>query len=460
MMRTNFLTSRSAARVFSWVLAFALVFSLATAPAASAESDVYSAEIVLSMDGMDLSGKITLDANQLLLGVIAGIASEGQTLMDAAAYLSPQALAFDSLLIGGAYGIDLGTLAQNLPKSIFAPDSGSAYALDQETYSTIMGLLTVEPSENNTTSSSNVTINSSSMEEAVNVLMEAYAGVPEAIMALVTTELSNGSVVIDSSPIQVSQIRCTMDGESSIAAIYALLAPLQENPQAQNALAFLIDETGAAAQNGFDATGQEVVEMILTELPGELENARAELAEENFTVSCVICLTPETQMPVKAALEFKDNAESIAINLLAKESYDFFRLEVVEDGSVEAAMEFEIEENTVNTLAFKFSVMEGMDEASLRFQLNKAGKAFLLTATADGESHSLSGFYNITDTLFTVTVDKLDGQDIGSITLNLRSDDSILLPSFTEVTQLSEGDFTELVETITQTAEALSESFG
>lgn len=455
MMRTNSLTSRTAARVFSWLLAFALVFSLAAAPGASAESDVYSAEIVFSSEGMDLSGKIALDANQLLLAVIAGMASEGQTLMDAAAYLSPQALAVDSLLIGGAYGINLSTLAQNLPKSIFAPDSGSAYAMEQEAYSAIMDLLTAAPSEDNTTFGSNITINTASLEEAVNVLAEAYAGVPEAIMALVTTVISNGSVVIDGSPIQVSQIRCTMDVEASIAAVYALLAPLQENPQAREALAFLIDETGAAARNGLDATGEEVVEILLTQLPEELENARAELAED-FTVSCVICLIPETQMPVKAALEFATSTESMAFNLLARESYDFFRLEYVEDGQVEAAVEFALEENNENTLTFKISALDGMDEASLRFQLNKAGRAFLLTATADGESHNVSGFYNISDTLFTVTVDKMDGQDFGSITLNLRSDDSILLPSFTEVTQLSESDFTELVQIITQTGEALA----
>ena len=58
-------------------------------------------------------------------------------------------------------------------------------------------------------------------------------------------------------------------------------------------------------------------------------------------------------------------------------------------------------------------------------------------------------------------MDKLDGQEFGgTITLNLRSDDAIALPSFTEVTKMSEEEFTALVQTATQAAESLSQMFG
>lgn len=458
--RTNFHTRSGAARVFSWVLALALVLSLAAAPAvtASADAGTYSAEVVFSANGVDISGKLALDTNQVLLGVLAAMTSEGQTLLDAAGYLGPQALAVDSMLLGGAFGIDLATIAQNLPGSIFDPASGSAYALEQDVFDQIMGLLNGEFSQNNQTSN----VNTDAVMESINVLAEAYSDIPQEIMGMMTIESSNASVVINGKPIQAEQIRCTADAETSVAITAALIAPLQNNAQAQEALAVVIDEIAAASQQDLGATGEQLVQAIISELPQQLEEARAELAEAGFSVSSVVCLTPDTQMPVKFAMEIQADGENIAINLLMSEEMDFFRFELVEDGQVSSALQFVIQENSDSAFVCEFAVIEGdTEDASLRFELNKAGKAFLLSATQGGETHSMSGFYTLSDTLFSVTVDKLDGQEFGgTITLNLRSDDAIALPSFTEVTKMSEEEFTALVQTATQAAESLSQMFG
>ena len=106
-MNTCFKKRGTASRLFSWVMALALVLSLVAAPAltASADSDTYSAELIFSAEGMDISGKITLDTNQLLLAVAARMAAGNEVLADAAAYLSAQALAVDSNFLGGAYGV-------------------------------------------------------------------------------------------------------------------------------------------------------------------------------------------------------------------------------------------------------------------------------------------------------------------------------------------------------------------
>lgn len=461
--RTNFHTRSGAARVFSWVLALALVLSLAAAPAvtASADAGTYSAEVVFSANGVDISGKLALDTNQVLLGVLAAMTSEGQTLLDAAGYLGPQALAVDSMLLGGAFGIDLATIAQNLPGSIFDPASGSAYALEQDVFDQIMGLLNGEFSQN-LQNNQDVTVDSDALMEAINVLAEAYSDIPQEIMGMMTIESSNASVVVNGKPVQVEQVRCTADAETSVAITAALIAPLQNNAQAQEALAVVIDEIAAASQQDLGATGEQLVQAIISELPQQLEEARAELAEAGFSVSSVVCLTPDTQMPVKFAMEIQADGENIAINLLMSEEMDFFRFELVEDGQVSSALQFVIQENSDSAFVCEFAVIEGdTEDASLRFELNKAGKAFLLSATQGGETHSMSGFYTLSDTLFSVTVDKLDGQEFGgTITLNLRSDDAIALPSFTEVTKMSEEEFTALVQTAMEAAESLSQMFG
>lgn len=456
---TNSHTRSGAARVFSWVLAFVMVFSLVAVPAAtaSADTDTYSAELVFSMEGMDFSGKIALDLNQVLLGVIAGMSSEGQTLMDAAAYIGAQALAVDSDLIGGAYGIDLTTIAQNLPKSIFAPNSGSSYALEQEVYDQIMSLLNGE-----TVQSAPVPdVNTDAMTSDLTQLLEVYSGVAEEILSYPVMGASSASVVINGTPIQVDQVECTMDADACISVVNALIAPLQNNPQAQTALADLIDQAAAASQRQLGASGAEIVEAILTELPQELEDARDELTQQGFSVSAIIGVASESQMPVKLALEFSSNSETNAINLLMSEGLDFFRMEATENGSVTGAFEFAVKENSDSALICSFAVQADGEEAGMTFELNKQGKAFLLTITAQGESHSVSGFYSVSDSLFSATVDQIDGESFGgTITLNLRSQDTIALPSFTEVTTLSESAFTELVQTISQNAESLSQMFG
>lgn len=461
--RTNFHTRSGAARVFSWVLALALVLSLAAAPAvtASADAGTYSAEVVFSANGVDISGKLALDTNQVLLGVLAAMTSEGQTLLDAAGYLGPQALAVDSMLLGGAFGIDLATIAQNLPGSIFDPASGSAYALEQDVFDQIMGLLNGEFSQN-LQNNQDVTVDSDALMEAINVLVEAYSDIPQEIMGMMTIESSNASVVVNGKPIQVEQVRCTADAETSVAITNKLLQPLMDSTQVQDALATLIDEIAAASQQDLGATGEEIVQALVEDVPSQIEEAKQELVSAGFSVSSVVCLTPDTQMPVKFAMEIQADGENIAINLLMSEEMDFFRFELVEDGQVSSALQFVIQENSDSAFVCEFAVIEGdTEDASLRFELNKAGKAFLLSATQGGETHSMSGFYTLSDTLFSVTVDKLDGQEFGgTITLNLRSDDAIALPSFTEVTKMSEEEFTALVQTAMEAAESLSQMFG
>lgn len=461
--RTNFHTRSGAARVFSWVLALALVLSLAAAPAvtASADAGTYSAEVVFSANGVDISGKLALDTNQVLLGVLAAMTSEGQTLLDAAGYLGPQALAVDSMLLGGAFGIDLATIAQNLPGSIFDPASGSAYALEQDVFDQIMGLLNGEFSHN-LQNNQDVTVDSDALMEAINVLAEAYSDIPQEIIGMMTIESSNASVVINGKPIQAEQIRCTADAETSVAITNKLLQPLMDSTQVQDALATLIDEIAAASQQDLGATGEEIVQALVEDVPSQIEEAKQELLSAGFSVSSVVCLTPDTQMPVKFAMEIQADGENIAINLLMSEEMDFFRFELVEDGQVSSALQFEIQENSDSAFVCEFAVIEGdTEDASLRFELNKAGKAFLVSITADGETHSISGFYTLSDTLFSLTVDKLDGQEFGgTITLNLRSDDAIALPSFTEVTKMSEEEFTVLVQTAMEAAESLSQMFG
>ena len=158
-------------------------------------------------------------------------------------------------------------------------------------------------------------------------------------------------------------------------------------------------------------------------------------------------------------MELQADGETVELNLLISEEMDFYRFELKEDGAVTTYMQLDITENTADTLAFKFTVQNEYEEpVSLDFNLNKAGKAFLVTVTADGETNSLSGYYSSSDTLFSITVDKANGQNLGgTMTLNLRSDDSISMPTFSEITTMTEEEFTALVDQVTAAIEMFSQ---
>lgn len=453
MNTTNFFRPRSsAARVFSWITAIVLVFSLLAFPAraTSAPSGALSAELVVSSEGMDISGKLALDINQQLLAAVAGVGTNGITLADLGAYLSGQAAAAGGSMIGGTYGVDFATLVRNLPKSIFAPDSGSAYALDEETYDQILALMNRGLGPAARFGSFGADVSSDELAQDFAVLQETYSGIGEVLVSCLNLDMISTSLVINNKPIQVMQGSVTIDGESLAAIVNALITPLQGNTEAQEALATIIDGINAASDEELGFTGEEAVEMIVSQLPGMLPEMAQELDDAGFSACLILCFSNDTPFPVKFGMELQADGETVELNLLISEEMDFYRFELKEDGAVTTYMQLDITENTADTLAFKFTVQNEYEEpVSLDFNLNKAGKAFLTTVTADGETNSLSGYYSSSDTLFSITVDKANGQNLGgTMTLNLRSDDSISMPTFSEITTMTEEEFTALVNQI------------
>ena len=448
----SFSTRSGTKRVFSWITAFVLVFSLLAFPAraTSAPSDALSAELVFSSEGMDISGKLALDPDQLLLGAMVCVGANGTSLADLGAYLSGQAVAAGGSMIGGTYGVDFATLVRNLPKSIFAPDSGSSYALDEETYDQILALMNPGMGSAARFGSFGADVSSDELAKAAAVLQEAYSGIGEVLVSCLNLDVNSTSLVINNKPIQVLQGSVTIDGEAFAAIVNALITPLQDNTEAQEALATIIDGINAASDEELGFTGEEAVEMIVSQLPGMLPEMAQELDAAGFSARLILCFSNDTPFPVKFGMELQADGETVGLNLLISEEMDFYRYELKEDGAVTTYMQLDITENTADTLAFKFTVQNEYEEpVSLDFNLNKAGKAFLVTVTADGETNSLSGYYSSSDTLFSITVDKANGQNLGgTMTLNLRSDDSISMPTFSEITTMTEEEFTALVNQI------------
>lgn len=442
-------------RVLSWVMAVAMVFSLA-AVSVAATPGTYSAELVMSREGTDISGKLALDSVQGVLAVLADMRSEGESVMSAAAYASAQALVVDSKLIGGAYGANLTALAENLPGSIFAPGSGSAFALDEETYEQILSLLSGDALENLPAPDA---AQNSAMEEAAQVLAEALAEPLSQAAANLATETVAVTETINGAAVDATRMTITADGEAILGFVEPFISTLQSNPEVQQATAAMIDGVAAAGVS-LDVSGEEFVQMVLTQGDELLEQMRTELAQSNVVMTCGASLSNATQAPVKLFLELEADGSTLTFNILIGEAMDFFRFEMLEDGQVGPAMQLELRPDETG-ITVKFALLEGeTEDASIALNLNMAQQTFLLSLVASGEETALSGYFTTSENLFSLTVDKLNHEEFGAlITLNLRGDDSISLPAFNEITSMSEEEFAALVTQVSQAVESLSQMF-
>ena len=109
-----------------------------------------SGSIEASLDGMkvngydsfgegSISGKLYFSEDALMLRNVNVNLADGALDLSGDAYISEDVIYVNEQeILGGTYGINFSTLADDLANSIFAPYSGSEYALDEKTYDTII----------------------------------------------------------------------------------------------------------------------------------------------------------------------------------------------------------------------------------------------------------------------------------------------------------------------------------
>ena len=446
--RTNALS-----RVFAWAVAFALVFSLAAVPA-SAESGALSAELLISSEEMNVSGKVALDVEQAML-MISAVMTSGEEAFTNAIYLSPLAFIVESDLVGGSYGLDLPALADNLPNSIFAPDSGSAFALDEETYSQIMemfgGELTLEIPEEIPDEIQDITDNPA-LTNAAAVLNEALMEPMTKAAENLVMESANVTEIINGSSVDATQMKVTADGDAILGFVEALITTLQADPAAQDAMVTMLDAMNASGVY-MEYSGSEMVRKLVEEGDQIMEELRAQIAENGLAVTVGASLSSATEAPVKLSMDIEMNGSTMSFNILIAETLDFFRAEMLADGQMGPAIQFEMLQDSESATTFKLSVSEGdnVESASIALTLDMAEQTFQLAVFSDGTTSTISGFFVTEENLFSLTVDQVNGQEFGGVaTLNLRSDDSFTAPDFSEITAMSEEEFSALVQSIAE----------
>lgn len=445
-------------RLLALLMALAMMLSLASA--AFAATDATSAEIIVSADNFNLTGKLSYSEEENALSMGASMAVDGENTIDLTGYFSAKALVLVSALLDAPYGIEYAKLAENLPDSVFAPDSGSQFALDQEDYDQLLELVSgaaamgADAAELPDVSGVDI----SGLTDAIVALVPAFSQGIEAASKNMTMESSTGKLTINGTEVNVQTVKVQY-GTASVIALYdAVLSAAKDDEAAQNAIATLIDLVNATGED-LGVTGAEFVQ-ALVEHNQEMRDSMAE-ALGQYDIQCEVTASAneEGTALVEADVKLSMDGEPVEVKLQMSESLDYLRLDLNAGGET-AALVFAVTENSEDALAFRFSVLSGEDEDAVVYTQDKKAQTFdvSMVETVSGQTTTttVSGHYVVEEDLLSLVVDTLDGQDMGgSVTLNLRTNDTLTVPSFTEITKLTEEELMNVFQSFAPGVEAI-----
>lgn len=445
-------------RLLALLMALAMMLSLASA--AFAATDATSAEIIVSGDNFNLTGKLAYSEEEDALSMGASMTVDGENTVDLTGYFSAKALVLVSALLDAPYGIEYAKLAENLPDSVFAPDSGSQFALDQEDYDQLLELVSGAAAMGEDAAElpdvSGVDI--SGLTDAIVALVPAFSQGIEAASKNMTMESSTGKLTINGTEVNVQTVKVQY-GTASVIALYdAVLSAAKDDEAAQNAIATLIDLVNATGED-LGVTGAEFVQ-ALVEHNQEMRDSMAE-ALGQYDIQCEVTASAneEGTALVEAGVKLSMDGEPVEVKLQMSESLDYLRLDLNAGGET-AALAFAVTENSEDALAFRFSVLSGEDEDAVVYTQDKKAQTFdvSMVETVSGQTTTttVSGHYVVEENLLSLVVDTLDGEDMGgSVTLNLRTNDTLTVPSFTEITKLTEEELMNVFQSFAPGVEAI-----
>lgn len=445
-------------RLLALLMALAMMLSLASA--AFAATDATSAEIIVSGDSFNLTGKLAYSEEENALSMGASMTVDGENTVDLTGYFSTKALVLVSALLDAPYGVEYAKLAENLPDSVFAPNSGSQFALDQEDYDQLLerfsrvAAMGADAAELPDVSGVDI----SGLTDSVTALMPALTTAFQAASQNMTMQTTTGKVSINGAEVNVQTVKVQYGTAAVAALIDSLLATAKDDEAVQNAMIALIDFLNASG-NDMGVTGEEFVQAVV-EQNQEMRDAVAEaLADYDVAWEVYLSSNEDGTAPVELGFQMTLDGETVEAKLQMSESQDYFRLGLNAGGET-AALVFAVTENSEDALAFRFSVLSGEDEDAVVYTQDKKAQTFdvSMVETVSGQTTTttVSGHYVVEENLFSLVVDTLDGQDMGgSVTLNLRVNDTLTVPSFTEITKLTEEELMNVFQSFAPGVDAI-----
>ena len=438
MMKHHFASAVAA------LMALVLVLTMGFAPVSSAEgvaeeSTCGSVALKVSVEGMNLDAKLAVDFANSLAAIALQMEADG-TALDLSIFGSQTACALQSSLLDQVYGVDRTKIEENLPKSVFAPDSGSAYALDEESYAALMEAL-IESKAAPAEALENTGDATALVEKYGSILVEDVSG-------KLKNEAGFETITIGTEEIRAMVTYVTLDTDAICGIAESILSEAAQDEELKALAAAYFDQRGVYEVTGM--TGEEMAAEMWENMDAFTQETVASIRE------AAVCLSGKMYMkgaaPVAVALVVTVQDDPLSIQLtLGEEPLKSGEVSlVVTAGDVEMIrMAYEVVENTEETYAARFSFSEGETDV-LQFALawDKIASAYVISTAVDGVPMSLAGTVTQEEDAIIVTLDTINGVDMGEISLTLREGDTVEIPAFTEILTLTEEQAAVFMEGI------------
>lgn len=426
------------------LMALVLVLTMGFAPVASAEdgmeeSTCGSVALKVAVEGMNLDAKLAVDFANSLAAMALQMEADG-TALDLSIFGSQTACALQSSLLDQVYGVDRTKIEENLPKSVFAPDSGSAYALDEENYAALMEALTASkaaPAE--------------ALENTgdATALVEKYGSIlVEAISGKLKNEAGFETITIGTEEVRAMVTSVTLDTDAICGIAESILSEAAQDEELKALAAAYFDQRGVYEVTGM--TGEEMAAEMWENMDAFTQETVASIREAAVGLSGKMYMKGAAPVAVALEVNVQDDPLSILLTLGEEPLKSGEVSLVVTAGDVEMIrMAYEVVENTEETYAARFSFSEGETDV-LQFALawDKIASAYVISTAVDGVPMSLAGTVTQEEDAIIVTLDTINGVDMGEISLTLREGDTVEIPAFTEILTLTEEQAGTFVEGI------------
>lgn len=426
------------------LMALVLVLTMGFAPVARAEdvteeSTCGSVELKIDVEGVYLDARLAVDFANNLAAMAWQMETDG-TALDFSLFGSMTDYVLQSSLLDQVYGVDRTKIEENLPKSVFAPDSGSAYALDEESYAALMDTLIA----------SKVAYAEAPEDTGdATALAEKYGSIiVEAISGKLKNEAGFETITIGSQEIRAMVTSVTLDTDAICGIAESILSEAAQDEELKALAAAYFDQTGVYEVTGM--TGEEMAAEMWENMDEFTQEAVAYIQEAAVSLSGKMYMKGVSPVAVALVVTVQDDPLSIQLTLGEEPLKSGEVSLVVTAGDVEMLrMAYEVVENTEETYAARFSFSEG-DTDVLQFALawDKIASAYVISTAVDGVPMSLSGTVTQEEDAIIITLDAINGVDMGEISLTLREEETVEIPAFTEILTLTEEQAGTFVEGI------------
>ena len=417
---------------------------------AAIDSEELGAE--LGFDSASIGGKFYYGENQFLIDdlhvKVGDIVNVSANL-----YSSDDRIYIENdEFLGGAWGFEKGKTSESFADSIFAPDSGSAYALPEEAYEIIDGMLKYYDE-----------CNVEDTRKDLGKFIEDYLKVAvKSISKNAEYESDNDKVDVGDDSVNARVITVSINEDTIVAVLEDIYAEMEKDKDLKK---FVTEQAEALLEHidlDMDIEADEIYDNLLDALDEAVDVAKDEIEDVDIELEIV---TPKMSSKLMKLVVSSDGDEIFTLDLGKDGIKDSERIELII--GEEISVVYEIEEHSKKIYKSALEVeYDGTEVFAMDFEFDAKEEYFEISI--DDLGVSLSGSYTVDGDVYTFICNEISAagetiEDVFSIKIAIEEKadmPDILEPDeVNDIFDIEESDINKIIEDVVGKFEDLDNWF-